>query len=540
MRRDVNAHFRILRLRRRLAGESGFTLIEVVLAMVLFAGIAAAMAGLLTSAVSANKLARQRTIADQAALERLEVVRRMPYVDVGIVLGNPPGQVSPTYPVALTGLKATITMQISYVDDPTPTSYETTANYKRVIATVRRDDDGKVLAREITYVAPTARTPFGGVNLATVEPSVIDYYTTAPVEGVTVNLLTGPSAPRSDVTDATGQVSFAKLTPNPTANCPSDCYDLTAALSGYVQLDAPTRINVGPGQTLNPTIQIYRPSVINLAVNSGGSPYAGTAFVKVTSARNGFTQTFSVTGGSLAVPTVNGEPIVPNTQYTAEAWTTGTPSCATPVTDYVPDDYPNVLSTTFPLNLGACPSGSVLVTVTWGGSPAPAATVTLSDGPYALSPPASGMTNVAGQITFSNVPSGAGYTIQATKATTSVTAPPTSVTTGSTTNVSMALEAATLVVNVKRSGVNQSAATVRLTGGPNGINVLSAPPGGGTNGSGNVTFTNVPVGTGYTIQAWKCSAFAPRRSGSLTPVAIFAGTNNRNVTFDISNVCPLP
>ncbi len=105
--------------------------------MILFAGLAAAMAGLLTSAISANKLARQRTIADQAALEHIETIRRLDYDDVGVVLGNPPGVVASTTAINLTGLNATITTQIRYVDDPTPTSYETTANYKRVVVTVQ-------------------------------------------------------------------------------------------------------------------------------------------------------------------------------------------------------------------------------------------------------------------------------------------------------------------------------------------------------------------------------------------------------------------
>ena len=314
---------------RRARGEGGFTLIEAVFAMVLFAGLAAAMAGLLTSAISSNKLSRQRTIADQVAMEQIESIRRLDYEDVGTILGNPPGTVAATTPVSVVGFDATVTIQIRYVDDPTPTSYETTANYKRVVVTVRRDVDNALLAREVTYVAPTSRTPFGGVNLAIIEPLVIDYGTSVPVEGVTVDLLTGPDAPRSDVTDSTGTVSFKKLTPNATANCPSDCYDLTADLPGYVQLDAPTRLNVGPGQTANPTIQIYRPSTINLDVrNSGGTPFTGTAFVKLTSARNGITQTFTVAGGTAAIAAVAGEPIVPSVQYTAEAWTTGSPQCA--------------------------------------------------------------------------------------------------------------------------------------------------------------------------------------------------------------------
>lgn len=518
---DVTLHPGSLRRRRiRLRGESGFTLIEAVTAMVIFAGLSAAMAGLLTSAISANKLSRQRTIADQSALEHIEYIRRLPYDDVGIVSGNPPGVVVATKTVTLTGFQATVTTQIQYVDDPTPTSYETTANYKRVTVTVRRVSDNQLLAREVTYVAPTSRTPFGGVNLAIVEPLVIDYGLSVPVEGATVNLLTGPSAPRSDVTDETGAVSFKKLDPNPTANCPSDCYDLTAALTGYVQLDSPTRVNVAPGQTATPTIQIYRPSTINVVLrDSGGSLFAGDASVKLTSGRDGKTETFNVSGGSAAITAVSGEQIVPNVQYTVEAWTTsGMPLCASPETQYVPDDYPSDLSSTFTLTFGNCPSGDVAVHVTWGGSaPAAGATVTLSGGPYALSPVA-GTTDSSGDVTFLNVPAGNGYTVVASQGGQSDTDSSVGVNTGQTTNVALDLPTAGLTVQVRWNGLAVNGATVTVTGGPASINQSLTTP-----SSGNVTFSNLPAGNGYTVQATKSSSTA-----TLTNVTVSGNTVTLN------------
>jgi Tfp pilus assembly protein PilV len=524
-----------LRRRIRLSGESGFTLIEAVTAMVIFAGLAAAMAGLLTSAISSNKLSRQRTLAEQSALEHIEYIRRLPYDDVGIVSGNPPGVVAATTSIALTGLAATITTQIRYVDDPTPTSYETTANYKRIVVTVRRNSDSHVLAQEVTYVAPTSRTPFGGVNLAIVEPLVIDYGLNVPVEGATVSLLTGPSAPRTDVTDATGKVSFKKLTPNATATCPTDCYDLTAALTGYVQLDSPTRINVGPGQTATPTIQIYRPSTINVVLqDSGGSPFSGTASVKLTSGRNGATQTFSVSGGSAVISAVAGEQIVPSVQYTAEAWTTGTPQCATPVTQYVPDDYPSSLTSTFVITMGNCPTGNVAVTVDWGSTPAAGATVTLSGGPYSLTP-VSGTTNGSGQVTFSNVPSGSGYTVTATRSGQSATQTIT-VTTSSTTNVTLSLPVGSLAVLVRWAGVNVNGATVTVTGGPESVNLT-----GTTNSSGQVTFANLPPGSGYTVTATKLgesasgTATVPGGSSASITLNLPTGTLTVNVKRSGSN-----
>ena len=529
MPRDVSNNLGFLRrLLPRLRGEGGFTLIEAVFAMVLFAGLAAAMAGLLTSAISANKHSRQRTIADQVAMEQIESIRRLDYEDVGVVLGNPPGTVPPTTAVNVAGLDATVTVQIRYVDDPTPTSYETNANYKRVMVTVRRDGDNRLLAREVTYVAPTSRTPFGGVNLAIVQPLVIDYGLNVPVENATVDLLTGPSAPRSDLTDVNGKVSFQKLTPNATANCPADCYDLVASLTGYVMLDSPLRLNVGPGQTATPTLQIYRPGTINLDLRNGsGGQFTGNAFVKLTSARNGATQTFSVSGGTAAITAVAGEPIVPSVQYTAEAWSTGgTPVCATPVTQYVPDDYPDTLSSTFTITMGNCPAGNVNVSVTWGGSPAQGVTVTLSGGPYALSP-VSGATNSSGQISFSNVPSGTGYTVTASKGGQSATPQTIAVVTGQTTNVTMTLPTGTLAVNVKWAGVNVNTATVTVTGGPNGVNLT-----GTTNTSGNVSFPNLPAGTGYTVIATKSG----QSSAPASPTINAGSTTNLNLTLPTATV----
>lgn len=535
MRRDVTIHPAVLRYKPRPAGEAGFTLVEVLLAMVILAGLATAMAGLLTSAVSANRLARERTVADQAAAEQIEYIRRLAYDDVGVVLGNPAGVVASPTSIVVTGRPATITTQIRYITDPTPTSYETTANYKRVTVTITSDADGRVLAKQVTYVAPTSRTPFAGLNLAIIKPTVIDYGLNIPMANVGVALNTGPSAPRTDVTDATGKIEFLKLAPNSTSSCPSDCYDLIATLVGYVQLDGTMRLNVGAGQTVTPTLQIYKPSTINVVLkDTSGASYTGPVSLKVTTARTGASQTFAVSGGSAAITAINGEPIVPSVQHTVEAWSNGTPLCATPVTHYVPDNYPTVLTTSFTLTLGGCPSGSVAVTVTWGGSPAPGATVSLSGGPYSLTT-VTGTTNASGQVTFTNVPSGAGYTVQATKSGQSATPATASVTTGSTTAVPMTLPTGTVAVNVKRSGTNQSGATVTLTGGPMGVSLT-----GTTDSNGNYSFTNVPVGAGYTVKAWKCTASSPRRSGQATSVTTTSGTTSVNISFDTTNTCPLP
>jgi hypothetical protein len=179
----------------------------------------------------------------------------------------------------------------------------------------------------------------------------------------------------------------------------------------------------------------------------------------------------------------------------------------------VPDDYPTDLSSTFTLTFGNCPSGDIAVNVRWGGStPASGAVVTLSGGPYGLSPVA-GTTDSSGNVTFLNVPEGNGYTVVASKAGQSATNSSVAVTTGSTTNVALTLPAGSLVVQVRWAGSAVNGATVVVTGGPDSVNLTQTTP-----SSGNVTFANLPPGNGYTVQATKSG-----QSVTLTNVTVSTG-----------------
>jgi uncharacterized protein (DUF2141 family) len=122
--------------------------------------------------------------------------------------------------------------------------------------------------------------------------------------------------------------------------------------------------------------------------------------------------------------------------------------------------------------------------------------VTLSGGPYAMNP-VNGTTNASGQVTFSNVPSGAGYTVQATKSGQSASQS-VSVTTGATTNVTLSLPAGSLFVQVRWAGLDVNGAVVRVTGGPDSVDLTQTTP-----SNGDVSFANLPAGSGYTVQATK-------------------------------------
>lgn len=514
-------------LHRAARGQAGFTLVEALIALVLFVAVAAAVAQLLGSAIVHHGIAKERTVAQQAAQDQLESIRELDYDDVGVVAGNPPGTIVASKSVTLSGVKLTVVTQVSYVADPTPTSYATYANYKKVTVTVRRQRDSHLLARQVTYVAPPSRAPYGGLNYAIVNVQVVDVGNATPIEDANVQLVsTNPSVNRNDTTDPTGTATFAALDANPSA---SYYHDITASKTGYVTLKddlspaAAAHVSLAPSQTFNTAIRLYKPATIYVLLkNLDGTTFTGDASVVISSSRG--SETFAYSGGLLTVTSIAGEQVVPALQYTVAATVGAT--VLSPVTKYVPTDYPTDLTSQFTLTV--TPHGDVKVTVTQDSAPAVGATVTLAGGPDSIS--VVGTADANGEVLFTGVPAGSGYTVSATRYTKTATADVT-VTGGEQTSVSLSLDSGlgSLVATVTWAGSAVSGATVTLTGGPGSVSLT-----GTTNGSGQVTFGNLPAGSGYTVSATSSGQSASQpatvTAGSSTGVSLALPTGTVVVT----------
>ena len=297
-----------------------------------------------------------------------------------------------------------MTTEITYVNDPVSPDYATYADYKKVVLTITRNRDSRQLAREVTYVAP----PVGTGNARIIKVQVVDYALRTAVEGASVALATGPSAPRTDRTDPAGWVLFPDLIPNP-ASGPQAFYDITVGASGYTTLrdDLPpatqAHTRIVAGQTFTTVLQVYRPATIYLQVrNSSGTPYAGTAPVTVSSSRG--TQTFNVNGGAATVTQVAGEPVVPGLQYTVTTAAGG--QFAGVANQTVPNNYPVDLTSTFTLTLQAYSTRVLTVQVRrTNGSSVSGANVVVRAGPVPVY--LAGTTTSSGRAVFT-VPAGAG------------------------------------------------------------------------------------------------------------------------------------
>ena len=70
-------------------------------------------------------------------------------------------------------------LQITYVDDQTPNTYRTYANYKKIVVTVNRKSDSKQLTKEVTYLSAAAKN---AATEAVITALVMDFGTGGPLE----------------------------------------------------------------------------------------------------------------------------------------------------------------------------------------------------------------------------------------------------------------------------------------------------------------------------------------------------------------------
>jgi len=510
----------VARLRSSEAGES---LTEVVLGTVIFLVLAGALAGMLTGAISAHRNARGRTAAEQAAEDQIESIRRLPYKCIGTTNGNPAPDSSctssqiPTTTKTLSGtvigVPATLTTKITYVDDAAPTSYRSKADYKKIVVTVARQNDGKVLTTQTTFVRPTS-VPCK-VNNSIISAQVIDMGNNTPVPDMGVALATGPSAPTGDTTDTSGTVTFTCLTSNPTSGSTA-YYDINLTPpSGYTELkddvspNSASHVQLSPSQEFDTVLRIYRaPTIVIDFKNSNGTEYTGTtATYTIGSSRGSVTATYP--GSPVTLTSIAGEPIVPGLQYTA---TTAGGFLSTQVQQYVPPNYPTDMTSTFVMSSRG--NGSIQATVTWGGLPVSGATVTVTGGPLSVNQTLT--TNSSGVATFPSLTSGSGYTVTATYSGQTATATSQTVTNNQTLAVPLSFATGSFAATATwGTGAAVPGAKITVTGGPMSVNLGPYT----ADSSGKYTVTNLPAGSGYTIVGLDSSTSLGRTLTNQTAVA---------------------
>jgi prepilin-type N-terminal cleavage/methylation domain-containing protein len=101
--------------------EQGYTLIEMVMATFIAAVLIGGVIGLYSVMISSVKAGREQTIIGSLVSNYLEIVRNLPYSQVGTVVGNPNGSLpdeTNAFQVTIQGTVYKIYYEVTYIDDP--------------------------------------------------------------------------------------------------------------------------------------------------------------------------------------------------------------------------------------------------------------------------------------------------------------------------------------------------------------------------------------------------------------------------------------
>lgn len=238
-------------------GQSGYTLVEVMVSIVVLGIVALSFFELFSSLIRSAILMKRKSVALTLATNQMEYLRSLPYNNLAVVGGG----IIAASPLPVTtnktvdGVKYTIRTSVNYLDDafdgcghyPTAElkavycrNYALATNnamdlnpadYKSVNVKVS-DVSGLVLSEVDTQIA--ARIAETNNNTGGMFVTVIDENGN-PLQGATVRLVnttTSPTVDISDATDQNGNAVFYSLPPDPS----SYDYAITASLSNYSTL----------------------------------------------------------------------------------------------------------------------------------------------------------------------------------------------------------------------------------------------------------------------------------------------------------------
>ena len=98
--------------------EKGFTLIESLVGVAVFLMIAVSVYQAYAITTNAVRASRLKVVATALANEQFEIIRNLPYADVGVVGGTPNGKVSYTQNLSRDGIAFVVKTTIQNIDDP--------------------------------------------------------------------------------------------------------------------------------------------------------------------------------------------------------------------------------------------------------------------------------------------------------------------------------------------------------------------------------------------------------------------------------------
>lgn len=104
--------------RSRHGRRAGFTLVETLVSAAVFAVVAVGIYNAYTAVLTVISSSRAKIVAMDLANEEFEIIRNLPYADVGIMSGIPAGKLNHVQTLTRSGYAFTATTTVRNIDDP--------------------------------------------------------------------------------------------------------------------------------------------------------------------------------------------------------------------------------------------------------------------------------------------------------------------------------------------------------------------------------------------------------------------------------------
>ncbi|MEN9649203.1 MAG: hypothetical protein RL094_170 [Candidatus Parcubacteria bacterium] len=245
--------------------QKGFTLIETLISIGIFAGLALTVYSTSTLIIKLAGVYRENTTISNLAAQYMEIVRNLPYSQVGTVNGNPTG-ILVDLPNATSTSYNNITYQIyyesSFVDDPADGTIASSTDpaptdYKQVKLNIKNTRTN-VVTTFVTNITPAGLENTNNAGAFTVQ--VFDAVG-QPVPGAQINITNTALTPDINITRTTDANGYWTEVGLPQS---SNNYHVTATKTGYSS-DQTYPVSVGNPNPTKPDATILNGTVTQIS-----------------------------------------------------------------------------------------------------------------------------------------------------------------------------------------------------------------------------------------------------------------------------------
>lgn len=251
--------------KRTFKKNKGFGLVEMIISIAVFLLVAVSIYGGFVQILKVLSVLKTKTLMANLANEQIEIVRNLPYSDVGIVAGIPSGKITRNQTIIRDGTSFNVVVSIQNIDDPFDGQIGQTpgdpspADYKLVEFTIKCTECN--YPEEVKYytkVSPFALETTGNDGALFIR--VFDS-SGSPIPSANVNVLNNNGTTTIDIDETTNVNGLFSIVSAPTG---TNAYKITVTKSGY-STDKTYSINVANPNPSKPDATVVSGQVTELS-----------------------------------------------------------------------------------------------------------------------------------------------------------------------------------------------------------------------------------------------------------------------------------